>query len=890
MTRIHRPDIASEPTVTENFWGIMKRYFLVFVLSFFLIFSTASAQTQNGAIEGTVRDFNGKAIAGVNVTASSPSLIQNSTDTTTDPNGFYRFQALPAGVYEVTAQLSGFEIAVQKDVRVFITKTLEVSFTLQLSKVTETLEIIEAPPLIDVSTPAVSTIVPREIISSAPEFAQLQQLLTFTPGISDDLIAYGASEPSSSVWIDGVNLTDPRTATLNTVYDQNWIDELQVIGIGAPAEYGGFTGVIGNFTIKSGGNQFHGLVETFFQNEKLTDQNVSDPPPERPFDSYEVSAQLGGPLVSEKLWFFTGFQYLHRETQPFNYPGTTSNESKNIISKLTFKWDQNNTLQGFAHFNDHHLADVGASAFVPPEATSELNDPQSSWNVSWTSVFTPETTLEARYGGQYKELKSVEDRPDLPGHVDLGTGTASVNDLFREREKRTRHQATVNLSHYARNFIAGSHDFRFGMEIERSDAITSNYYNGGLWYYDYYGEPYMRYVTDGYLVAGSNNRTSGYAQDDWRLTDDLTLSLGVRWDHNRAFTDRGLVIKNDPVAPRIGMVWLLDSNTQTVIKAHYGDYYEALVERLYVNLTDGVDTNIVELYIDGTWVEVARLHRVIFGDPDLKHPYVRQFTIGVDRVLHGDIPFGVHYIYRRFGNIIEDVGLSEYEPVPFVNPLTGETISVFRLVGDEVKLLLTNPEDLYRNYHGLQITGAKYISKDFYVSGSIVFSTTNGNAPPFVVGNPPREGPTTATPFLNDPNTAINFPGDLSSDRGTIWKIVGMYQLPFGFNTGWYLRHSGGGAWAATVRVPFAVVNQDVRILAEPAGSRKLPSQTLMDLRFEKQFSISNGHLRFTLDVFNLFNSAYGVSVVDRFESPDFGKSLAFTEPRRMRLGVRYTF
>jgi hypothetical protein len=135
----------------------------------------------------------------------------------------------------------------------------------------------------------------------------------------------------------------------------------------------------------------------------------------------------------------------------------------------------------------------------------------------------------------------------------------------------------------------------------------------------------------------------------------------------------------------------------------------------------------------------------------------------------------------------------------------------------------------------------------------------------------------------------INFPGGLSNDRGTVWKIVGTYQLPFGFNAGWYLRHQGGAAWAATV--PVRVVNQPgVRIFGEPAGSRNLPSQTLMDLRFEKQFSIHTGQLRFTVDLFNLFNSAYALSVVDRFESADFGEPIAFTAPRRIRLGVRYTF
>jgi outer membrane receptor protein involved in Fe transport len=63
-----------------------------------------------------------------------------------------------------------------------------------------------------------------------------------------------------------------------------------------------------------------------------------------------------------------------------------------------------------------------------------------------------------------------------------------------------------------------------------------------------------------------------------------------------------------------------------------------------------------------------------------------------------------------------------------------------------------------------------------------------------------------------------------------------------------------------------------------------------MDLRFEKEIGMGNGQLRFTIDVFNLFNSAYVLSVEDRFELPSFGAPKSFNEPRRMRLGVRYTF
>lgn len=875
FVRIQQAWIMSTKTVT-------RAYLKLIIVCVFLLSPTAViAQKDTGVIGGFVRDNNKQPIPGVTVTVSSPDFIGGSSIEYTDERGHYRFPLLAPGVYAAKAQVNGFQAVIQKDINLALGTTLTVDFTLEILKVSETIEVVDTPPVIDTTTTSVSAIVPNEIISYLAKPDNIQYVLSLTPGVSDDLIAYGADGPkANSIWIDGVGMSDSRDGRLTVAYDLNWIDQVQVLGIGAPAEFGGFTGVLGNFITRSGGNQFHGLFESFFYNENLVSINRPQPQREVPFTSYSINFQLGGPIIRDKLWFFSGIQYPQTQRNPFLYDGVVTEKFRKSLNKLTYKLNTSNTIQGFVTWNRNHIDPFGAVAKALPEATTIREDPQFSWNASWISLWGSDTTFEGRIGGFYTNRKDHEDQPDLPGHVDLVTGIISVNYFGVEQEKRRRFQTNAAVSHYAQNFIYGGHDFRFGAEFESSEALSTTFYNGGMFYLDYGGAPFLRYVTEGYSIAGSNRRISSYAQDNWQVTEDLDLSFGVRWDHNRGFTDRGLVYSSDPVAPRLGFVWRVSETNETVVKAHYGDYYEQLLERNFFFLTDGTNPVFFEAYENGNWVGTG-----IFAAADrranghrFKQPFVRQFNIGADHVLPHGIPVSVHYIYRTWGNFLEDVSSAEYEQVPFVNPITGETINVFNRLGNARPSIFMNVSGLSRKYHGFEVFTAKTF-KDVSISGSVVFSRLHGNA----------ESVSGSTGFLNDPNTTINYPGRLGVDRTFSWKIVGAFRLPFGFNAGVYFRRESGNTWTPTVFVP-GLNQRNVRIFGEQAGSRRLTAKHLLDLRLEKEFQVFAGQLRGSIDVFNAFNASYALAVDTAFESPDFGESIVFNEPRQIRLGLRYTF
>ncbi|MGH9856232.1 MAG: carboxypeptidase regulatory-like domain-containing protein, partial [Acidobacteriota bacterium] len=253
-------------------------------------------------IEGSVTDLENTPLPGATISASSPAQIGGSMTARTNEHGYYRFPAVAPGIYQVSAELAGFKSMERKGLRVFVGTAVTTDFRLELTQTAERLDIVDDAPLIDITTTAVSVNIPSEIVSNLPKLQRIEELFKLTPGVGDDLVAYGADGvKGNSIWIDGVNLSDPRNGDLPIRYDYNWIDHVQVTAIGAPAEYGGFTGVVGNFVTRSGGNQIHGGAELFFQNEKLTFNNVPEnaifqPGEDFPFQTYEISLQLGGPI------------------------------------------------------------------------------------------------------------------------------------------------------------------------------------------------------------------------------------------------------------------------------------------------------------------------------------------------------------------------------------------------------------------------------------------------------------------------------------------------------------------------------------------------------------------------------------------------------------------
>lgn len=142
--------------------------------------------------------------------------------------------------------------------------------------------------------------------------------------------------------------------------------------------------------------------------------------------------------------------------------------------------------------------------------------------------------------------------------------------------------------------------------------------------------------------------------------------------------------------------------------------------------------------------------------------------------------------------------------------------------------------------------------------------------------------------FFETPNGLINARGKSFWDRTNQLKLLGTYFAPHGIRISGVLRYQTGQPYTRTFTV--AGLNQGtITVFAEPAGSQRLPNVTTADLTFAKSFSVGNGRLEGSFDLFNIAN-ANTVTSINTSSGSAFNQVLNFLAPRVFRFGIRYNF
>lgn len=917
----------------------MKFKLLISLCALLLILSplALSQRKATGTIVGNVMDEEGTPLPGVTVTLTGPNIMGART-AVTDAEGRFRFPALPPGTFSVKTELEGFATTIRENIRLHTGIRLTVDLTMKVATVEEEITVIAVSPTVDVKTSETASVtLSDEILRAMPTSQFVTGIVNLAPGVSGD-VAYGASSDTGiSYQVDGVDVSDPELGSAWVFLDYNIIEEAKIMGIGLNAEYGAFTGVIFNTITKSGGNEFSGHAEIIFQstnrdflgiknfwtsdnNQAYIDDNPGLTSPIRGL--WDSSFHLGGPIKKDNLWFFIGLQYYRSKNRPTGLvePNFMDYKQPRLFLKMTSQLTSKLNLMAFAEIDVYNGINRSTGATSPtPNTGVKQTSPETVVNFDLTSVLSPTTFIDLK-GAFFTGYYYLDPQ---------GEGTAvwneeqyiwlDINNEWWYKADRKRAQANASISHYAEDFIKGNHDFKFGTEFEWGWARTryglTGYIEGigpSVYISDWFGYLYA-YQYTGYDFNTSYTRSELFAQDSWSVSENLTLNFGARFSMMRGFVKgkSGAVYKANRIAPRFGFAWDIFGDHSTVFKAHFGRYTEAMYTAVHDRFNPleafGVWTYWEEWPPESdqwfSWYQ-QELTENLLAD-NIGHPYMDQYTIGIERELFKDTSLGISYINRRWKSILNPYDiLGEFEEITVNDPITGVEYTMYNQTNPGVRQLVVDNlekdeskgimDDVYRQYHGIEVLFNKRFSDKWQLLASYVWSKCTGTIDNGMGGDVGWGGST------YDPNWWINRDGTCTNDPTHMIKLQGSYIMPLDIHFNAYFRYITGNTYT---RQLYIKLDQGRRyMLTEEHGSRRYENRAILDLRLEKTFKFADRfRLGLMMDVFNVFNdnsiTSWGSTInsswfpdLSQYASSDGHKVYNLVSPRAIRLGIRVFF
>ena len=777
------------------------------VMTIVLSAGIASAQSTTGTISGHVSDTQGLALPGVTVSVTSPNL-QGVRTTVTSAIGDYVVTLLPPGDYTLTFDLSGFQKQ-EKRVVLAPTQTLPVDSQLGPASLTEQVTVIGTPAHVLTQTAQVATNLDQDLIATLPtnrdlNAAVLQAPAVHATGPSGAYSISGSNSFESLFMVNGVAITENLRGTPYNLYIEDAIQETTVSVGGVSAEYGRFSGGVVNLVTKSGGNIFSGSFRDTYNNDKWrtltpfeTKAIAADPSPQGIAYRHDRSSlwyTLGGPVVTDRLWFFTAGR-LQNQAQgrtliTTNLPYTYNDKTQRYEGKGTYTLASNHHVQ--ANFLKIVETEVNytfnTSASMDVRSLGDRKDPQGLYTLAYSGVLTPRLFLEARYSTRDFSFINAgaksTDRIDGTLLLDQSrNNTRYWADTFCgvcTPEARNNKEAFVKGSFFLSTKGTGTHTMVFGYDNFDDIRNANNHQSGS---------DFRIYGTSSYIVGsdvipkfigsddttliqynpipsfslGSNFRThSLFFNDAWRVGSHLTANLGVRWDKNHGLDESGaLVTKDAAFSPRVGVIWDPTGEGTWAVTGSFAKYVAAISNSIadkssaagnaqtYIYYYRGPDINAsgpVTSTPDAlktlfAWYDANKANLVLEENPDIPG-----LTPQIGPNLHSPFSYrsssGVSRQFNR-ASLRADVTYRKYDDF-YASVVNGSTGTVTNSFGQSFDLaLIENTDALRRQYSGLTTQGEYRLNGSSQIGGRSTLSHAWGNFEGENVSSGPLAAPMT---------------------------------------------------------------------------------------------------------------------------------------------------
>jgi Carboxypeptidase regulatory-like domain/TonB dependent receptor len=312
------------------FPGSLVRLLLLFLLVFLPV--AVMAQNPRGALRGAVEDATGARVAGAKISVKELAVSQ-SRDAVTDQHGEFRLEDLSPGSYRITVNANSFAAATT-DVQVVIGSVVEISVHLRPAPVGQTVS-VEGPAssittqTIDTASTVHQAIVTAQDLERIPlanrSFANIAYMVPGTEPVEPSdptkaritAVAFGGSSGLNvDLSVDGGDNNDDYIGGFLQNYSPDAMQEFTVRTAQFDADTSRTNGGSVVISTKQGTNDWHGGAGVYYRNQDLNARNPLDNPapnPKQPFSRENFDGEIGGPLVKDKLWLFSSFEYINED-------------------------------------------------------------------------------------------------------------------------------------------------------------------------------------------------------------------------------------------------------------------------------------------------------------------------------------------------------------------------------------------------------------------------------------------------------------------------------------------------------------------------------------------------------------------------------------------------
>ncbi len=608
----------------------MGRLLLVAALLFVTATAHAQSQITTGAIEGTVTDPAGAAVAGAKVVIKHLATGVERT-LATDQGGRYTAPLLPVGDYQITASAPGFTTLVSRGYSLGVGQALVADISLQIGPVTQTVTVEGMAPLVETARTDQSTHVnPQDALALPLNGRRFLDLAFMTPLVTKELerntLSIAGQRGINNVFnVDGVDFTEPffggqrggERSVFAYILSQEAIQEFQVVRSGFAPEFGRSTGGVVNVITKSGSNDFHGSAFYYVRHREFAPRTVfgDKVAPTR----QQFGGSVGGPIRKDKTFFY-GVYDQQKEIQPLTirFNNTTGLPAAQLAQQSVFT--STNSVWTWMAKIDHQLTRntriVGSYKYSKNNAlngtftgvqTGVLDDNGTERDRTLAGDASVNTVISGSMVNEFRWQYAFEDRPRLnngepPDFVSkVGPSIQVSGCCFFGGVSFLPIQQNDSRLQFADNFsvIRGGHNVKFGFDFNRSH-VTQTF--RGNWRGVYTFNNITNFVNNvnnpsGAGVAADQFRIffgtgvwdaaqkeiAGFIQDSWKIHRRLTLTAGLRYEaalypqptNPNLLLPQTSFIPNDTWEwqPRLGLSWDIFGNAKTVFRTFAGIFY-----------------------------------------------------------------------------------------------------------------------------------------------------------------------------------------------------------------------------------------------------------------------------------------------------------------------------